>query len=83
MVAGQYRTVGSVMGLAVLAVMLLTLAALLLGHEQAQSSAPMVTAVVLSSDAGNDDTCVLDDVIRVTVTFSQAVDVTGNPQVKP
>ncbi len=40
-----------------------------------------VTAVAVTSDAGSDDTYAKDDVIRVTVTFSEAVDVTGTPQI--
>ena len=34
------------------------------------------------SDAGDDNTYVLDDVIRVRVTFDQAVNVSGNPRIK-
>ncbi len=41
-----------------------------------------VTGVAVASDAGDDDTYVLDEVIEVTVTFSEAVDVTGTPQLK-
>ena len=41
-----------------------------------------VSAVAVSSDAGDDDTYILDDVIEVTLTFSEAVDVTGTPRLK-
>ena len=44
------------------------------------AQAPTVTAVAISSDAGDDDTYILGDTIRVTVTFSEAVDVTGTPR---
>ena len=40
-----------------------------------------VTGVAITSDAGDDHTYVLGDVIRVAVTFSEAVDVTGAPQI--
>ena len=67
--------------LAVAAVLLLTLAALLLGGAaQAQSGAPTVTAVAVTSDAGDDDTYLLGETIRITLTFSEAVDVAGSPQ---
>ena len=34
------------------------------------------------SDPGDDDTYFLDDVIRIRVTFSEAVNVSGNPRLK-
>ena len=40
-----------------------------------------VTGVAITSDAGDDHTYARDDVIRITVTFSEAVDVTGTPQI--
>ncbi len=52
------------------------------GSAQAQNAAaPSVTAVALTSDAGDDDTYILGDTISVTLTFSEAVEVTGTPQV--
>ena len=39
-----------------------------------------VTGVSVTSDPGGDDTYGLNDVISVTLTFSEAVDVTGTPQ---
>ena len=44
--------------------------------------APAVTAVSITSDPGGDDTYGKDDVIRISVTFDQAVNVTGAPQLK-
>ena len=38
---------------------------------------PTVTGVSISSDAGDDDTYLLGETIRVTLTFSEEVDVTG------
>ncbi len=58
-------------------------AAFLLGPGAASGqSAPTVSGVAVTSDAGNDATYVLDDVIRVTLTFSEAVEVTGVPRLK-
>ena len=45
-----------------------------------QAGAASVNSVALVSEPGEDNTYGLDDVIRVRVTFSEAVDVTGNPQ---
>lgn len=45
-------------------------------------STPEVTRVEVSSDAGADSTYVMGDTIRVMLTFSQAVDVTGAPRLK-
>ena len=42
--------------------------------------APSVSSVAVSSDAGSDDTYAKGDVIAVTVTFREAVNVTGAPQ---
>ena len=41
---------------------------------------PTVSSVAIPSDAGGGDTHLIDDVIPITVTFSEAVDVTGSPQ---
>ena len=61
-----------------------------LGHDpehkvdwrKARSGAATVTAVTISSNAGDDDTYGLCDNIRVTLTFSEAVTVTGAPYLK-
>ena len=59
------------------------LAILLLGHEGTQAqTAPTVSSVAVTSDAGSDDTYGLNDEIDITVTFSQAVTVTGTPKLK-
>ena len=47
-----------------------------------RSPAPTVTDVAISSDAGPDDTYVQGETIRVRLTFSEAVTVTGTPRVK-
>ena len=67
-----------------LAAMLLALAGLLLGPEltQAQNGAPTVTGVAVSSVAGDDDTYLLGETIRMTLTFSETVNVTGTPRLK-
>ena len=43
---------------------------------------PGVTGVAVTSEAGDDATYALRDVVRVTVTFSEAVAVTGAPRLK-
>ena len=64
-------------GLATLLIVFMV--ALLLGPGAAQAqSAPTVTDVAVTSDAGDDDTYILGEVIRITLTFSENVDVTGN-----
>ena len=82
MTAGR-GILGMAIGLAAVAT-LLALASLLIGHEpaQAQSSGPTVTGVDVTSDAGSDDTYLLGETIRVTLTFSESVDVTGTPRLK-
>ena len=50
------------------------------GLAHAQTGAPTVTAVAVTSNAGNDQTYAFGETIRVTLTFSEAVDVTGAPQ---
>ena len=78
----QYRT--PLLPILGLAAILLTLAGLLLGPEltQAQNGAPTVTGVAVSSNAGDDDTYLLGEVIQVTLTFSEAMNVTGTPRLK-
>ena len=44
--------------------------------------APTVTGVAVTSDAGDDDTYILGETIRITLTFSEAVEVTGTPRLK-
>ena len=64
-------------------VALLALAALLVGPALTQAqSAPTVTDVAVTSDAGDDDTYILGETIRITLTFSENVDVTRTPRLK-
>jgi hypothetical protein len=46
----------------------------------ANQSEPSVTGVAVSSDPGDGNTYAKGEIIRVTVTFSEAVDVTGTPR---
>ncbi|MYJ93268.1 MAG: leucine-rich repeat protein, partial [Chloroflexi bacterium] len=46
-----------------------------------QATVPTVSSVVITSDAGADDTYAMDDVVQVTVTFSEAVNVSGAPRI--
>ena len=46
------------------------------------TGAPSVTRVAVSSDAGADRTYARGETIRVTLTFNEAVNVTGAPRVK-
>ena len=66
------------------ALLLILLAALALfgGSPTNAAGAPTVTGVEVTSDAGGDDIYALGETIAVTVTFSEAVDVTGTPQIK-
>ena len=65
------------------ALLVVALVALLLGPGAALGqSAPTVTDVAVTSNAGDDDTYILGDVIQITLTFSEAVDVTGSPRLK-
>ena len=45
----------------------------------AQTTAPTVSTVAVTSDPGTDDTYALGDTIEVGLTFSEAVTVTGAP----
>ena len=47
-----------------------------------QATTPTVTAVALTSDPGTDATYAIDDVVEASVTFSEAVDITGAPQLE-
>ena len=46
-----------------------------------RATAPKVTGVAITSDPGDDDTYARDDVIQVTLTFSEPVNVNGSPRV--
>ena len=51
------------------------------GHmvDGADTTAPIITSVSFTSDAGNDYTYATGDVIKVTVTFNEDVTVSGTP----
>ena len=68
---------------ALLLIVLAALAVSLSGGSPANAAdAPSVTGVDVTSDAGDDDTYALGETITITVTFSEAVNVTGTPQLK-
>ena len=46
----------------------------------ADTTAPTVSSIAITSDAGDDDTYVAGDKIDFVVTFSESVKVTGDPQ---
>ena len=56
------------------------LAFALVGTVQAQIAGPTVTMVAVASDPGSDGGYAIGDTIDVALTFSQAVTVTGAPQ---
>ena len=51
-------------------------------QEPTPAPPPSVSGVEVTSNAGGDDTYALSDTIRITLTFSEAVNVTGSPQLK-
>ncbi|MDE2752273.1 MAG: SwmB domain-containing protein, partial [Gemmatimonadota bacterium] len=51
-------------------------------NAEEETTTPSVTDVRVTSDAGSDDIYALGDTIRVALTFSEAVDVTGSPHLK-
>ncbi|MCY4518364.1 MAG: fibronectin type III domain-containing protein [Acidimicrobiaceae bacterium] len=61
---------------------LIVLATVLAGpvSTSAQTAAPTVTGVEVTSDAGDDNTYAMGDTILIAVNFSEAVLVTGTPQ---
>ncbi|MCY3559388.1 MAG: leucine-rich repeat protein [Chloroflexi bacterium] len=73
---------GRLAALAALVGAALLLGSLLPDAETAEAqTAPTVTAVAITSSAGPDQTYVRGQRIRVALTFSEAVDVSGAPQV--
>ena len=68
--------------LAALLVVLAALAVAVACTVQAQSGAPTVTSVEISTTAGDDDTYALGENIIIAVRFSQNVTVTGTPTIK-
>ena len=71
------------MTVAVLVALLAALAVLLIAAPgaHAQSAAPTVETVAITSNPGTDNTYTTLDVITVGVTFSEAVTVTGTPRI--
>ena len=55
---------------------------LLVTNVTTVDTSPTLSSVAVTSDAGDDDTYGLGETIRVTLTFSEAVDVTGAPRLK-
>ena len=43
---------------------------------------PAVSSVALTSDPGSDNTYAIDDSVAATVTFDEAVDITGSPELE-
>ena len=62
-----------------LAIMALFLASVSVAH--AQSAAPTVSAVVVTSNPGDDGGYAIGETIEVTLTFSEAVTVVGTPRI--
>ena len=68
---------------ALLVILLAALAVSLSGGSPATAAdGPSVSSVTVTSDAGDDDTYAFGETITITVTFSEAVNVTGTPQIK-
>ena len=65
--------------LPLLAIMALFLASVSVAH--AQSAAPTVSAVVVTSNPGDDGGYAIGETIEVTLTFSEAVTVVGTPRI--
>ena len=51
-------------------------------NETPDTTPPTVTSVAISSNPGSDRTYAAEDEIRVTVTFSETVEVTGTPRLR-
>lgn len=52
------------------------------GSRELDRTAPTISSMDVTSDAGDDNTYGVDDVIEITVTFSEDVTVTGTPQLE-
>ncbi len=55
------------------------------GHkvDGSDTVAPTISSIAVTSDPGDDDTYATGDTIQITVTFSEDVTVTGEPQLEP
>ena len=51
-------------------------------NETPDTTAPGVISLAISSNPGSDQAYAVEDVIEVTVTFSETVEVTGTPQLR-
>ena len=60
----------------------LALAATTVTNAVGTTTAPTVSGVALTSAPGSDNTYAIGDAVEATVTFSEAVDITGSPQLE-
>ncbi len=60
----------------------LALAATTVTNAVGSTTAPTVSGVALTSAPGSDNTYAIGDAVEATVTFSEAVDITGTPQLE-
>ena len=60
----------------------LALAATTVTNAVGSTAAPTVSGVALTSAPGSDNTYAIGDAVEATVTFSEAVDITGTPQLE-
>ena len=61
---------------------ILALAATTVTNAVGSTTAPTVSGVALTSAPGPDNTYAIGDAVEATVTFSEAVDITGTPQLE-
>ena len=66
--------------MAIAAALVILLASVSVAH--AQATTPTVSTIAITSNPGTDNTYALGDTITVSLTFSEAVTVTGSPQIK-
>ena len=60
----------------------LAVAATTVTNAVGSTTAPTVSGVALTSNPGADNTYAIGDAVEATVTFSEAVDITGTPQLE-
>ena len=78
---GIHRRPGRLPLLLLTMVGLMLVSLLCVDHASAQATTPTVTAAAITSSPGMDNTYALGDTITVSVTFSEAVTITGSPYV--
>ena len=61
---------------------ILAVAATTVTNAVGTTTAPTVTGIALTSTPGADNTYAIGDAVEATVTFSEAVDITGSPQLE-